>query len=377
MIKNRVFIVFGDDWGRYPTTLQHIMKRFLPNNKFIWIGSLGLRKPKLKIADIFRIIEKINKFIKKEEKNTREPNITVLHPFIFPFHNFSFFRNLNKRTLIKKIKQTLFNLNYKDPIIITTQPIIGDVLNNLGEKSSHYFCQDDYTQFEGAYKIIDKLEKEMLKKISTCFAVAQHLMETRIPANGNVFYLPQGVDTSHFKLIKTKNVKPTIGFFGLLSPEWINLQLLLKVVKRYPEYDFLLIGRTTFDNNVFEGFHNLKYIGEVPYKELPTFAEKFTVGLIPFPISGLTKSCNPLKLLEYFALGLPVVSTNIPAVNKFKDFLFIGQTEEDFINLIPKAILANNEQENFARRNIAEKYSWQSIAENISAEIETFENLKN
>ena len=93
MIKNRVFVVFGDDWGRYPSTLQHIMKQFLPDNKFVWIGSLGLRKPKFKINDFFRIIEKLTNFIKKKENSNFEENVVVLHPFIYPFHNFSFFRN--------------------------------------------------------------------------------------------------------------------------------------------------------------------------------------------------------------------------------------------------------------------------------------------
>ena len=250
------------------------------------------------------------------------------------------------------------------------------MLNNLGESSSHYICQDDYTQFEGAYKIIDSLEKEMLVKISTCFAVADHLVNTRIPGSGKIFYLPQGVDIQHFKILECKNGKPVIGFFGLLSPEWVNLQLLLKAVKKYPEYDFLLIGRTTFDISVFGEYANLKYIGEVPYTQLPKFVEKFNVGIIPFPISGLTKSCNPLKLLEYFALGLPVVSTNIPSVKKFNEYVFVAEDEQEFIDMLPKAVKANNPSANLHRRNIAEKYSWKSIAENISNEIILYESTK-
>ena len=36
--------------------------------------------------------------------------------------------------------------------------------------------------------------------------------------------------------------------------------------------------------------------------------------MLPFPISEVTLNANPLKVREYLAAGLPVVSTRIPEV---------------------------------------------------------------
>lgn len=373
MIENRVFVVFADDWGRYPSTVQHIMKQFLHQNTFVWVGSLGLRKPTISIKDLKRICEKFLSMFQTKKITISTPNVYLLNPFIIPFHNLSIVRKFNTNTIVKLLEKKLDQLDLGRPIIITTQPIIGDILTKLNETSSHYLCQDDYTMFDGAFKIIDLLEREMLKKISTCHAVSKHLLDTRIPASNRIFYLPQGVNCDHFKFVKKKNDKVVIGFFGLISKEWIDLELIKQSAINYPNYEFVLIGRTTFNLSEFAGFTNLKYLGEVSYNDLPKVAENFSVGLIPFNISGLTISCNPLKLLEYFALGIPVVSTDLPAVHNFEQNMFIAKNSTEFVQLIEKAVADNNVEKNLKRRKVAELYSWKEIAENISKEIINFE----
>jgi len=47
---------------------------------------------------------------------------------------------------------------------------------------------------------------------------------------------------------------------------------------------------------------------------LPAYSKGFDVALLPFPISEVTLNANPLKVREYLAAGLPVVSTKIPEV---------------------------------------------------------------
>lgn len=48
--------------------------------------------------------------------------------------------------------------------------------------------------------------------------------------------------------------------------------------------------------------------------ELPGYSKGFDVAILPFPISEVTLHANPLKVREYLAAGLPVVSTPIPEV---------------------------------------------------------------
>ena len=58
------------------------------------------------------------------------------------------------------------------------------------------------------------------------------------------------------------------------------------------------------------------------------------MGLVPFKINDLTKAVNPIKLREYLAAGLPVVSTPLPEANRCNDSVEIAGTAEDFVTSI-------------------------------------------
>lgn len=366
MIKDRIIIVFGDDWGRYPSTLQHIMKELIKYNKIIWIGSLGLRKPKFSLSDLKRIFEKLRNMFLKKEVAKKDDNIFIINPFIVPFHNLKIARFINKTSLIKKIQKAVNLLGNTKPLLITSQPIVGDVIKGLNLTSSHYFCLDDYSKFEGAFSVIPKLEKQLLDVVDTTFSVSDTLVKTRVPKSGQTFFLPQGVNINHFIYNeRTINETPVIGFFGLLS-EWVDLNLIVRCAKAYPNYKFLIIGRHSVDVSILNGINNLEFIGEVPYNQLPSVAAKFDVGIIPFLVNELTLACNPLKLLEYFSMGIPVVSTALPEVEKFGDTVFIAKTADEFIKLLEYAVKDYSTEKNKIRREVAERYSWTAIAENIS-----------
>jgi len=55
------------------------------------------------------------------------------------------------------------------------------------------------------------------------------------------------------------------------------------------------------------------------------------VGLIPFKVNALTKSVNPIKLREYLAAGLPVVSTPLPEVIGYGYGAKIASTPEHLV----------------------------------------------
>ena len=37
------FIVFGDDWGAHPSSVQHLFKRIARTHRTLWVNTLGLR----------------------------------------------------------------------------------------------------------------------------------------------------------------------------------------------------------------------------------------------------------------------------------------------------------------------------------------------
>ena len=38
-------IVFADDWGRHPSSSQHLVRELLPQYPTLWVNTVGTRRP--------------------------------------------------------------------------------------------------------------------------------------------------------------------------------------------------------------------------------------------------------------------------------------------------------------------------------------------
>jgi glycosyltransferase involved in cell wall biosynthesis len=134
--------------------------------------------------------------------------------------------------------------------------------------------------------------------------------------------------------------RPIIGFHGLLA-DWVDYELIRKVAERFSSGSVVLIGKTSVDAaqkiKVLDDVPNVHLLGRKPYQDLPAYCKGFDVALNPFAINELTLAANPLKVREYLAAGLPVVSTDIPEVHVLEDCA-VGVDHYDFINKIELAL---------------------------------------
>lgn len=174
MIKNRDIIVFGDDWGRHPSTMQFIGKEFSKYNRVFWIGSIGMRKPKLSVQDLKRFSEKAKKIFKNNIGGTNY--ITEINPLVIPYHDFKAVRLVNKYLIVRKLTSVIKQKNIRNFIFLTSTPLIYNVLGTLGERSSFYFCLDDYIYFSGITKFLKAAEEETLKKQMQHFTFPEKFM---------------------------------------------------------------------------------------------------------------------------------------------------------------------------------------------------------
>jgi glycosyltransferase involved in cell wall biosynthesis len=131
--------------------------------------------------------------------------------------------------------------------------------------------------------------------------------------------------------------KPVIGYFGLLADEWVELELLVRVAKRFTTGSLVLLGKSTMDLAPLRALPNVHLLGRKPYETLPAYAKGFDVALIPFPKNEATLHSNPLKAREYLAAGLPVVSTAVPEVEVLGQCR-IGRDHDEFLAQIEAAL---------------------------------------
>ncbi len=375
MLTNRDIIFFGDDWGRYPSTVQYIGRQLATHNRMIWVGSLGLRRPRLHIRDMKRVVEKVIHVIRPTRGRPGDQAVTVLAPPIIPYHDLGVIRRHNMRVVMNAVRRAMDDLAFRRPVVLTSSPIVADVLAAFPDCVRAYLCLDDFTRFEGAFRSLAAEEQRMLTHTDVCFAVSESLAATRVPPSGRVYHLPQGVDVEHFsrsdgpRPAALQSIrKPVIGFFGILAP-WVDYDLIIRVATAYPDATVVLLGRVSTDIARLATIGNIVHLGEIPYAQLPAYASAFDVGLIPFVVNELTIAANPLKLLEYLALGIPVVSTALPEVARFGAAVAVAQSADEFVAQVGRALRERSQSASLERRRIAERYSWRGITDDLSDRI--------
>jgi glycosyltransferase involved in cell wall biosynthesis len=154
-----------------------------------------------------------------------------------------------------------------------------------------------------------------------------------------------------------RNGGKIIGYVGRIGNR-LDVDLLRKLASELPGCSIVFVGPVLdpgVRNSVVD-MKNIRFLGERPYKQIPSYIAAFDVAIIPHRDSRLTKSMNPLKAYEYVASGKPVVAigtsgiANIPGIKTTK-------THEEFISLVKRALSDPWPVPSYEK--IREEYSWE------------------
>ena len=84
-----------------------------------------------------------------------------------------------------------------------------------------------------------------------------------------------------------------------------------------PGWSFVMVGPVVkISEDELPKRPNIHYLGAKTYDQLPAYLSGWDVALMPFVINELTLNSNPLKVREYLAAGVPVVSSDLPEVRR-------------------------------------------------------------
>lgn len=348
ILRGRNILCFSHDWTGDPLSKTHLMRVLSKENRILWINAIANRMPTTSTKDISRIYKKLKNFT--EPIKEVEPNIFVMNPLAIPAYSNKSVVAFNQKFLISQVKSALKKLEMKDVINMVFNPAAGMIAGKLGEAELIYYCVDEYTAFTGVSDGLREIEEGLFRKSDLVIVSAEKLFESKKDFNPKTFIIRHGTDWNHFRKSLADETKipdeianlpkPIIGFHGLLA-DWVDFELLKKTAEYFKEGSVVLIGKITVDAEkkvkILDGVSNVHFIGRKPYTELPNYCKGFDVALNPFEINELTLSANPLKVREYLAAGLQVVSTDIPEV-RILDNCLIGENHQEFIEKIEFAL---------------------------------------
>ncbi len=378
MLQGKEIICFANDWDGEPLSKKHIMRRLAKRNRILWVNSIGNRSPKINRKDLGRIFRKANQFFQGVKEV--EENLYVFSPVMIPFYHSMFLRKSNQHLLAWMIRRQLKQLGFSKPITWTFAPSSADVVGRLGESQIIYHCVDEFSAFSDAPQTaIQEMEETLLKKADLVIVSASTLQESKRRWNPNTHLVRHGVDYDHFRKALdpamavapelTRLPRPVIGFHGLIA-DWIDLVLIRKMALQYPQWSIVLLGSVTTDLAPISGLKNVHLLGKRPYEALPAYCKGFDVAILPFVVNRLTLYANPLKLREYLAAGLPVVSTDLPEVRSLGGDIRIGRSHSGFIEQVAELLKKKEIGPSLARSKSMERESWDDKVEVLSSLVE-------
>ncbi|MFL6375495.1 MAG: glycosyltransferase [Pyrinomonadaceae bacterium] len=373
VLRGRDIVCFSHDWTGDPLSKTHLIRVLSRENRVLWVNSIANRMPTTSSKDVSRIFKKVASFA--EPVREVEPNIFVLNPLAVPAYGSDAMVAFNRHFLVRQVKSAMRKLGFADVVNIIFNPAAGMVAGKLGERELIYYCVDEYTAFTGATVGLKRIEDDLFRRADLVVVSAEKLLESKRHLNANTHLIRHGTDWDHFrKAIDADTTvpaviadlpRPIIGFHGLLA-DWIDYELIKKVAEHFSHGSVVLIGKTNVDAaqriKLLDGVTNIHLLGRKPYAELPAYCRGFDVALNPFAINELTLAANPLKVREYLAAGLPVVSTDIPEVHVLEDVL-VGTDHDDFIAKIEQALITPKPREQVSDRIRQE--SWEAKVEEL------------
>jgi glycosyltransferase involved in cell wall biosynthesis len=143
----------------------------------------------------------------------------------------------------------------------------------------------------------------------------------------------------------SKIPKPRLGYLGGLAGR-ISLPLLGETLSRHPEWQFL-----SFDSRKRLGLTNEHILPWRSREDLAGLLRGLDVGFMPYDCA-IPKNlhCVPLKLFDYFASGMPVVSTPIVFLQEYHDLVYLGRTPDELEDAISQAFMEPADSPKRARR---------------------------
>jgi glycosyltransferase involved in cell wall biosynthesis len=341
----RDMLCFSHDWSGDPLSKTHLMRVLARENRVLWVNSIGYRAPTVSKRDIRRAFSKLA--AAAAPIHEPEPNIFVVSPLAIPAYGNEWIRALNRKMLVAQVKRAMRQLRFRRPINWVFNPAASVVAGKLGEESVIYYCVDEYTAFSGVSRShLAELEEQLLRRADLVIVSAQPLYDSKIPFNPRTILVRHGVDYSHFRTALSDQTtipqeiaslpRPIVGFFGLIA-DWVDVDLMADVARHFATGSLVVLGKATTDISVLKQLSNVHILGRKPYDALPSYCKGFDVAINPFRINTLTLNANPLKVREYLAAGLPVVSTAIPEVEALGQCR-IGHGTDGFIREIEAAL---------------------------------------
>lgn len=286
--------------------------------------------------------------------------------------------SLQSHLVATSIRKASKKLGFLNPLVINAfNPLIGlDLIGKLRESATLYYCYDEIAAAPWCGKHGAVMEALFIEKADQVVVSSTGLFESKSLKNPKTTLIKNAVD---FKLFHqayrsepASKDRKTVGYIGSVDFR-LDYSLLSEVISGNPEVDFHFVGRITDLDGAahLSSFSNVRLTGSVQPNLLPDYLRSFDAGLIPFLKNEFTRNIYPLKINEYLAAGIPVITTDFADLSDFKGVVSIASTTTQFDEQLKLALRQSSPEEINLRIATARENDWSARALEMEKLIET------
>lgn len=356
-----------------------LMTRIARERRVLLVNSIGMRMPMPgKTTQVTRrIIRKARSVMRFLARPVADlPGFYVMTPVFLPVYGSPTIRRINA-TLVRaqlRFAARRAGISVDRAVMMVTIPTAWDVVSGLPKRALLANRSDLHSAFvEADQDLIRELEAELVSNSDVVLYTSRSLMQVEGTLAGDrAEFLDHGVDldrfsaTHHERPADIADIEgPIIGFFGGIEDYVVDLEVLEKVALAIPEATLVLVGHATCAIDRLVALPNVRWLGFRPYEQIPAYGAAFDVALLPRIRNAFNEYANPIKLKEYLALGVPIVSTEFPEVHHYDDVVAVASDDVQFVELVKRALAGHPVGTPESRRARVEGATWDRCASHL------------
>jgi len=286
-------------------------------------------------------------------------------------------RPLTQAIQLGLLRRTLRTLGFRQPLLWLFLPDMEVYVGQFDERLIVYHMVDEYSGYDGVSEawrpIMQEMERDLAHGADLVLVSSETLLENKRSLNENTVWVPNAVDYEAFAEASARAVRP-VDIIGLSSPiagyvgainEKLDLELLAHAAHECAGWTFLLVGPVSLQNKralhalqELQRLGNVRFLGQRSVESVPAYIAACDVCLLPYKLNEWTRHIDSLKVYEYLASGKPVVSTRVPAAERFSDVIHLCDGADAFAAAIPRAQQQDSAERRAARQDIASRNTW-------------------
>ena len=216
---------------------------------------------------------------------------------------------------------------------------------------------DNYAGYGHKYSRYQRIMNDTLMSADCVVACSSYVRNLYCGVRDDIKVVPNGVEYELFSGQDYEQPdflreipRPRVLYVGAIA-EWFDWELLYEVAKLKPDFNFIIVGPLKVEPSItIPRPRNIHTLGKQPYSEIPNIAAHSDIGIVPFRNCELVSGVSPIKIYEYLAAGLPVVSTWWRELEVEQLPILMAHNAQDFAKGLEIALAYSNQD----KKNIQE-----------------------